>query len=54
MHVDTEISYHSADTPEGQIHYTTAGDGKPLPLLAEQYKTFAPDNLGSGSSEPLP
>ena len=59
-----------ADTPEGQIHYTTAGDGKPLlllhqtgssrqygkllPLLATQYKTFAPDNLGSGNSDPLP
>ena len=59
-----------ADTPEGQIHYTTAGDGKPLlllhqtgssrqygkllPLLAEKYRTFAPDNLGSGNSDPLP
>lgn len=59
-----------ADTPEGQIHYTTVGDGKPLlllhqtgssrqygkllPLLAEKYRTFAPDNLGSGNSDPLP
>jgi pimeloyl-ACP methyl ester carboxylesterase len=59
-----------ADTPEGQIHYMTAGDGRPLlllhqtgsgrqfsklmPLLAEKYKTFAPDNLGSGNSDPLP
>ncbi len=58
-----------ADTPEGQIHYTTAGEGEPLlllhqtgssrqfwklmPLLAERYKTFAPDNLGSGNSDPL-
>jgi pimeloyl-ACP methyl ester carboxylesterase len=59
-----------ADTPEGQIHYTTAGEGEPLlllhqtgssrqywklmPLLAERYRTFAPDNLGSGNSDPLP
>lgn len=59
-----------ADTSQGQIHYTTAGDGKPLlllhqtgssrqywklmPLLAQRYRTFAPDNLGSGNSDPLP
>jgi pimeloyl-ACP methyl ester carboxylesterase len=59
-----------ADTPEGQIHYTTAGEGRPLlllhqtgssrqystlmPLLAKRYRTFAPDNLGSGNSDPLP
>jgi pimeloyl-ACP methyl ester carboxylesterase len=59
-----------ADTPEGQIHYMTAGEGEPLlllhqtgssrqygklmPLLAESYRTFAPDNLGSGNSDPLP
>jgi pimeloyl-ACP methyl ester carboxylesterase len=59
-----------ADTPQGQIHYMTAGDGMPLlllhqtgscrqfwklqPLLAEKYRTFAPDNLGSGNSDPLP
>ena len=59
-----------ADTPQGQIHYTTAGEGEPLlllhktgssrqywklmPLLAERYRTFAPDNLGSGNSDPLP
>jgi len=59
-----------ADTPEGQIHYTTSGEGDPLlllhqtgssrqywklmPLLSEKYKTFAPDNLGSGNSDPLP
>lgn len=59
-----------ADTPQGQIHYLTAGEGEPLlllhqtgssrqywrlmPLLAEKYKTFAPDNLGSGNSDPLP
>ena len=59
-----------ADTPQGQIHYTTAGEGEPLlllhqtgssrhfsklmPLLAKKYKTFAPDNLGSGNSDPLP
>lgn len=58
-----------ADTPEGQIHYRTAGEGTPLlllhqtgssrqywklqPLLA-RYRTFAPDNLGSGNSDPLP
>jgi pimeloyl-ACP methyl ester carboxylesterase len=59
-----------ADTPEGQIHYATAGEGEPLlllhqtgssrqfwklqPLLARRYRTFAPDNLGSGNSDPLP
>jgi len=59
-----------AGTPEGQIHYTTAGGGEPLlllhqtgssrqyhkllPLLAEKYRTIAPDNLGSGNSDPLP
>jgi pimeloyl-ACP methyl ester carboxylesterase len=58
------------DTPQGQIHYTTAGEGQPLlllhqtgssrqywklmPLLARRYRTFAPDNLGSGNSDPLP
>src|SRR3970040_1617899 len=52
-----------ADTPEGQIHYAAGGAGTPLrplpktgssrqygkllPLLAEKYRTFAPDNLGS-------
>jgi pimeloyl-ACP methyl ester carboxylesterase len=59
-----------ADTPRGQIHYTTAGKGEPLlllhqtgssrqywklmPLLAQRYRIFAPDNLGSGNSDPLP
>ena len=59
-----------ADTPEGQIHYLSAGEGEPLlllhqtgssrqfcrmmPLLAQRYRTFAPDNLGSGNSDPLP
>jgi pimeloyl-ACP methyl ester carboxylesterase len=59
-----------ADTPQGQIHYTTAGKGQPLlllhqtgssgqywkliPLLAESHRIFAPDNLGSGNSDPLP
>jgi pimeloyl-ACP methyl ester carboxylesterase len=59
-----------ADTPQGQIHYMTAGEGdhllllhqtgssrqywKLMPLLAERYRTFAPDNLGSGNSDPLP
>lgn len=59
-----------ADTPQGQIHYLTAGKGDPLlllhqtgssrqywklmPLLAERFRTFAPDNLGSGNSDPLP
>ena len=59
-----------ADTPEGQIHYLTAGEGEPLlllhqtgssrqygkliPLMAQKYKTLAPDNLGSGNSDPLP
>ncbi len=59
-----------ADTPEGQIHYITAGEGEPLlllhqtgssrqywklmSLLAGGYRTFAPDNLGSGNSDPLP
>jgi pimeloyl-ACP methyl ester carboxylesterase len=59
-----------ADTPQGQIHYTTAGEGEPLlllhqtgssrhfrklmPLLAEKYRTYSPDNLGSGNSDPLP
>lgn len=59
-----------ADTPQGQIHYRTAGEGEPLlllhqtgssrifgklmPLLAQKYRTFAPDNLGSGNSDPLP
>ncbi len=59
-----------ADTPQGQIHYMTAGEGESLlllhqtgssrqfgklmPLLAERYRTFAPDNLGSGNSDPLP
>lgn len=59
-----------ANTPQGQIHYMSAGEGEPLlllhqtgssrqyckmmPLLAERYRTFAPDNLGSGNSEPLP
>ncbi len=59
-----------ADTPQGQLHYTTAGDGEPLlllhqtgssrqygrliPLLASRYHVVAPDNLGSGNSDPLP
>jgi pimeloyl-ACP methyl ester carboxylesterase len=59
-----------ADTPEGQIHYLSAGAGEPLlllhqtgssrqfrrlmPLLAQRYRTLAPDNLGSGNSDPLP
>jgi len=59
-----------SDTPQGQIHYMTAGEGEPLlllhktgssrqywklmPLLAERYRIFAPDNLGSGNSDPLP
>lgn len=59
-----------ADTPEGQIHYFTAGKGDPLlllhqkgssrqywklmPLVADKYRTFAPDYLGSGNSDPLP
>lgn len=59
-----------ADTPEGQIHYITAGKGEPLllihqkgssrqywkmmPILAERYRTFAPDTLGSGNSDRLP
>ena len=59
-----------ADTPQGQIHYTTAGEGIPLlllhktgsslqyrkmmPLLAGRYRVLAPDNLGSGNSDPLP
>ena len=59
-----------ADTPQGQIHYTTAGEGEPLlllhktgssrqygrlmPLLAGRYRVFAPDNLGAGNSDPLP
>ena len=59
-----------ADTAQGQIHYTTAGEGEPLlllhqtgssrqywrlmPMLAKRYRTFAPDNLGSGNSDPLP
>src|ERR1035437_6590458 len=59
-----------ADTPEGQIHYMSAGVGEPLlllhqtgssrqyrklmPMLAEHYRIYAPDNLGSGNSDPLP
>jgi pimeloyl-ACP methyl ester carboxylesterase len=59
-----------ADTSEGQIHYMSAGEGAPLlllhqtgssrqygklmPLLAQRYRIFAPDNLGSGNSDPLP
>src|SRR5512136_2086419 len=59
-----------ADTPQGQIHYMTIGKGEPLlllhqtgssrqywklmPLLAEVYRVFAPDNLGSGNSDPIP
>jgi len=59
-----------ADTPEGQIHYLSAGDGEPLlllhqtgssrqfqklmPMLAHRYRTIAPDTLGSGNSDPLP
>jgi pimeloyl-ACP methyl ester carboxylesterase len=59
-----------ADTPQGQIHYTTVGKGDPLlllhqtgssrqywklmPLLGERYRTLAPDNLGSGNSDPIP
>jgi pimeloyl-ACP methyl ester carboxylesterase len=59
-----------ADTAEGQIHYMSAGDGEPLlllhqtgssrqycklmPILAQHYRTYAPDNLGSGNSDPLP
>jgi pimeloyl-ACP methyl ester carboxylesterase len=59
-----------ADTPQGQIHYMTIGKGEPLlllhqtgssrqywklmPLLAEVYQVFAPDNLGSGNSDPIP
>ncbi len=58
------------DTPEGQIHYTSAGQGEPLlllhqtgssrqyrkmlPILAQHYRTIAPDNLGAGNSDPLP
>ena len=59
-----------ADTTEGQIHYTSAGVGEPLlllhqtgssrqyrrlmPMLAQRYRTIAPDNLGAGNSDPLP
>jgi pimeloyl-ACP methyl ester carboxylesterase len=59
-----------ADTAEGQIHYTSAGEGPPLlllhqtgssrqfrklmPMLGQRYRTIAPDNLGSGNSDPLP
>ena len=59
-----------ADTPQGQIHYRTAGEGEPLlllhktgssrqywrlmPLLSQSCRTIAPDNLGSGNSDPLP
>jgi pimeloyl-ACP methyl ester carboxylesterase len=59
-----------ADTAEGQIHYMSAGAGEPLlllhqtgssrqygklmPILAQRYRTFAPDNLGSGNSDPVP
>jgi pimeloyl-ACP methyl ester carboxylesterase len=59
-----------AETPEGQIHYTAAGQGEPLllfhqtgssrqywkliPLLATNYRVVAPDNLGSGNSDPIP
>ena len=59
-----------ADTAEGQIHYMSAGEGQPLlllhqtgssrqycklmPILAQRYRTFAPDNLGSGNSDRLP
>jgi pimeloyl-ACP methyl ester carboxylesterase len=59
-----------ADTAEGQIHYMSAGEGQPLlllhqtgssrqfckllPILAQRYRTFAPDNLGSGNSDPVP
>lgn len=58
------------DTLEGQIHYMSAGHGEPLlllhqtgssrqycrliPMLAERYRIYAPDNLGSGNSDPLP
>ena len=50
-----------ADTPHGQIHYMTMGEGEPLlllhqtgssrqywklmPLLAGSYRTFAPDGV---------
>lgn len=59
-----------ADTPEGQVHFTVAGEGAPLlllhqtgssrqfwrlmPLLAKMYKVYALDTLGSGNSDPLP
>lgn len=59
-----------ADTPEGQVHYTTDGQGDPfillhqtgssrqywrlMPMLAKHYKVYAPDTLGSGNSDPLP
>ena len=59
-----------ADTPEGQVHYMTEGQGEPLlllhqtgssrqywrlmPLLARQYKVYALDTLGSGKSDALP
>jgi len=59
-----------ADTAEGQIHYLSAGSGEPLlllhqtgssrqyqrliPMLAQRYRVIAPDNLGSGNSDPLP
>ncbi len=59
-----------ANTPEGQIHYITAGQGEPLlllhqtgssrqfarlqPLLARHYQVIALDNLGAGNSDPLP
>jgi len=59
-----------ADTAEGQIHYLSDGTGEPLlllhqtgssrqfckmmPMLAQHYKVYAPDNLGSGNSDPVP
>jgi len=59
-----------AETAEGQIYYMSAGAGEPLlllhqtgssrqfcnmmPILAQRYRTFAPDNLGSGNSDPVP
>lgn len=59
-----------ADTPQGQIHYYTEGTGEPLLLLhqtgssrnllkmvaplAKEYRVFAIDNLGEGSSDSLP
>ena len=59
-----------ANTPEGQIHYFTEGEGEPLilmhatgssrqfwkliPLLSKQYHVYAFDHLGEGGSDPVP